>query len=108
MCSRIAINRVDLRAGRLDSTFKGPVIPAPGDSYQRLAVSPRGDILFVGGPLARCTPGGELDPTFGDHGIARGDRDALLTLVAVQPDGKIVAAGTRNNGTTVIVARFWP
>ena len=104
---RSGLARFD-RDGRLDSTFKGAVIPAPEYSVAGLAVSPRGDILLVGGPLARCTPGGELDPTFGDHGIAIGDRSAHLSVVAVQADGKIVAAGTRDTEGTVIVARFWP
>jgi uncharacterized delta-60 repeat protein len=46
-------------------------------------------------PAPVLASSGDLDPTFGDHGIARtafGGSAELLAL-AVQPDGKLVAAG---------------
>ena len=74
-----------------------------------LALQPDGKIVVGGGTpnpifgetspdfaLARLTPSGALDPTFGSGGTVRTDFDTgrdLVTSVLVQPDGKIVAGG---------------
>jgi uncharacterized delta-60 repeat protein len=60
--------------------------------------------------LARYGPDGKLDSTFGSHGTVRAQVSGVQgandvgSSVAVQPDGKIVVAGTSNNGFGV--ARF--
>lgn len=58
--------------------------------------------------LVRYTTGGQLDNTFGVGGIVTldfgNDTDDLINDIAVQPDGKIVAAGTADGKCAV--ARF--
>ncbi|WP_165226030.1 hypothetical protein [Aquisphaera insulae] len=116
------------RGGALDPTFgQGGRIVTPIVGRQVLigvrpsvALDASGDIL-VTGPLsrppyspdwavndfavARYTPGGRLDTTFGDHGIAATNigyalgstvlpTDDTPSAIAVQPDGKIVVSGT--------------
>jgi uncharacterized delta-60 repeat protein len=106
--------------GSLDTTFGTdgitntviPEQPAPTvDSPETatassLAVLPGGDILAAGSSvwdesvksamvtfaLARYTPAGSLDPTFGDGGIVQTASPGVGVAIAVQPDGKIVAS----------------
>jgi uncharacterized delta-60 repeat protein len=62
-----------------------------------MAVQPDGKIVVAGGVapgfgmVARLTPDGDLDPSFGDGGIAIDRNSTPFTEVVVQPDGKIVA-----------------
>jgi hypothetical protein len=51
-----------------------------------------GNVVFA---LARYRPNGRLDPTFGDHGQVTTDvgGNGFARTVALQADGKIVAAG---------------
>jgi uncharacterized delta-60 repeat protein len=76
------------------------------DHAQAVAVLPDGKIVAVGlwrfgtiganFALARYNPDGGLDPEFGSAGRVMTDLDAeadVAEAVAVQPDGKIVAAG---------------
>jgi uncharacterized delta-60 repeat protein len=54
-------------------------------------------VLVLGGvqpPPALATPG-DLDPTFGENGVARSDfgGSERITALAIQPDGYLVAAG---------------
>lgn len=78
--------------------------------------------------IARYSPSGRLDPTFGTHGVAttdfgsfRSSRTRLaagVAAVALQPDGKIVAFGWSRarepdpaeciGGSVVAVARYLP
>jgi len=57
---------------------------------------------------------GELDPAFGTNGITVTQcpgEDAMVQAVAVQPDGKIVAAGFIESGATptaLVLARYNP
>ena len=102
-------------AGTLDSSFGtgGRVSTAVGsgsdDMAYAVALQPDGKIVVAGssGPaqsdarphfaLARYTDEGRLDPSFGDGGIVLtdfGSGRSSATAVAVQPDGKIVAAGS--------------
>ncbi|HEU5478068.1 MAG TPA: PASTA domain-containing protein [Gaiellaceae bacterium] len=55
--------------------------------------------------LARYKPGGSLDPTFGDGGIAQTRFDGNLELsgIAVRPNGKIVATGTASRRGMALV-----
>jgi uncharacterized delta-60 repeat protein len=128
------------RNGSPDTTFgtngiTNTVIPEPpGTSDARanaVAVLPGGEILVAGTvtwdggdplvppssfALARYTPGGSLDPTFGDGGIVQTAfiGEDTLAGIAVQPDGKIVATGTGalfGHGTdieTIALARYEP
>lgn len=107
--------------------------PQPGGSAiasaNALAVLPDGDILAAGTAgvdytidssrwfvLARYTPDGSLDSTFGDDGVVQtsftgGD---WLGGIVVWPDGTIVAAGAgygRGHGQeldTMVLARYEP
>lgn len=62
-----------------------------------MAVQPDGKIVVAGGVapgfgmVARLTPDGDLDPSFGDGGITIDRSSTPFTEVVVQPDGKIVA-----------------
>jgi uncharacterized delta-60 repeat protein len=129
--------------GSLDTTFgtqgiTNTVIPAPPGTFSdasatAVAVLRGGEILAAGGvgfsgpnidplqgpgsfALARYTPDGSLDPTFGDGGIVQTSFIGEDTVVgiAVQPDGKIVASGTGGlwgHGAdieTIALARYEP
>ncbi|MFN0188845.1 MAG: T9SS type A sorting domain-containing protein, partial [Bacteroidia bacterium] len=62
--------------------------------------------------VLRFTPGGELDTTFGEAGVATGptgEGASAFQAVLVQPDGKIIAAGFYGYTvfwTVLMVARF--
>ena len=103
--------------GTLDPTFGtgGKVTTDFGaaDAGAHLALQPNGKIVvtvnvFIPGNvrsvLARYTSAGGLDPTFG----AGGKVDADLTpALAIQPDGRIVVAGTSGPfGRDFAVARY--
>lgn len=63
--------------------------------------------LGVPGPVGAGLPAGSLDPTFGSGGI-RGDdfgANEVARGVVVQPDGRIVVAGTGCGGD-ILVARY--
>jgi uncharacterized delta-60 repeat protein len=96
-------------SGALDSTFVGDgVLDLNFDVYPEyyepmdLALDPEGRILLMGRigrqvapyadrwSIARLTPSGEFDPSFGEGGIARMDGQAPQQIDA-QPDGKILA-----------------
>ncbi|HEX8857895.1 MAG TPA: Ig-like domain-containing protein [Actinomycetes bacterium] len=95
-------------AGDLDGTFGtgGKVttdFAGNGDQANAVALQPDGKIVAAGGALgttvdfalARYRPDGTLDTTFGSGGKVRTDFGSGEQAfgVAVQPDGKIVAAG---------------
>ena len=113
--------------GMLDGTFgDGGTVTIDGGSMveaiRALALHPDGRILaagFVDGEhrgdmlLARFTPSGGLDPTFGTGGLTVSDfgsRSERLEGVALQPDGWIVAAGQMATGhhADFAVARYDP
>jgi len=104
--------------GTLDSSFaSNGIVTTPagrGAKATAIALQPDGKIIIAGAALnggqhtmvvARYAPNGSLDPTFGQGGKAvtelgpgSPDDDAYLpdrsrVGVALQPDGKIVAAG---------------
>jgi len=76
------------------------------DQVSALAIQPDGKIVVAGYSntdlaLARFRPNGSLDATFGEGGkvitsIRSGEDEA--SAISIQPDGKIVVAGSSNNG----------
>jgi uncharacterized delta-60 repeat protein len=109
--------------GTIDTTFgtRGAVVTNfPGEGYSAaaaLAVQSNGDIVAAGvteakSPafgtepsdfaLARYTPNGQLDTTFGKNGRVttafgtNGGNAAAVSALAIQSDGKIVAVGYDN------------
>lgn len=62
------------------------------------------------GGLARLTPSGALDPSFGNGGTVAVTSPAGIggfTGVAIQPsDGKIVTVGFANTSTELVVSRY--
>lgn len=98
-------------AGTLDTSFGfGDIVthtsvPNASASIEAIAVQPDGKIVVAavsGGDhdllLARYVPSGALDTSFGDGGYLEtpvGDW-AVAKAIALQPDGKIVVAGTRS------------
>ena len=107
--------------GVIDSSFgrKGIIVtPFPGNmisSALSVAIQANGDIVAAGetattasGPsdfaLARYTANGTLDTTFGNAGLvstAFGNSIASVNTVLIQTDGKILAVGNSDNGTTL-------
>jgi uncharacterized delta-60 repeat protein len=110
--------------GDLDPSFgNGGTLTTPfptGDS-QALAVAldRQGRIVAAGGVgqpghsvfgLARYLDGGGLDPGFGDNGLVTtplGDGAAAAEALAIQPNGRIVAAGVDASGRFALV-RYRP
>jgi uncharacterized delta-60 repeat protein len=111
--------------GTVDNSFGkhgGVATPFPGNILAHafaVALQANGDIVAAGqtaltdvdavpGPsdfgLARYNPNGGLDTTFGNGGFVStpfGSSEASATTVLIQTDGKIVAVGNSNNGTTI-------
>ena len=56
--------------------------------------------------LARFTPNGGLDGTFGDAGIVTESFACQANAVAIDYDGNIVVSGLAANGENLVVARF--
>lgn len=111
--SLLAVAAASAAPGSLDTTFglgNGKVIVpiiASGDNVARaMALQPDGKIIVVGSCgsttsrdfcVARLDPSGALDTTFSSDGkltiqVGTGNSDAYA--VALQPDGKIVIAGS--------------
>jgi uncharacterized delta-60 repeat protein len=101
--------------GKLDLSFGSSGVVRPRISLNALAIQADGNIVAAGGvqgpthsadfALVRYTPDGELDESFGDGGVALANFGAdptentegsgeVASSVAIQADGKIVAAGS--------------
>lgn len=96
--------------GSLDESFgfHGRVIECDHGVSTAIALLPDGRILFANGRnstvplhLYRFLPDGSRDPSFGSGGMVSGP-SGVITSVALQPDGKIVLAGSRNNDVLVV------
>ena len=107
--------------GTLDNAFGihgGVTTPFPGNILARafaVALQRNGDIVAVGQTaltdtgssdfaLVRYNPDGSVDTTFGNSGFvstAFGTSVAFANTVLIQIDGKIIAVGNSNNGTTL-------
>ncbi|MFJ5776034.1 calcium-binding protein [Streptomyces sp. NPDC093094] len=96
------------------TTDPSPGSPEEGGDGRALALQPDGRIV-VGGEvgttafdfaLLRYTADGTLDTSFGGDGIQRTDFGAYdaVEALAVQPDGRIVAAGSSND--RIALARY--
>jgi uncharacterized delta-60 repeat protein len=107
-----------LSNGTLDNTFDGdgiaiaPFGPSVDIAYS-VMLQPDGKIVIAGASggnfaLARYLPNGSLDPLFGTGGLVTTDFGAgdAAYSIALQPDGKIVAAGVSE--FTIAVARYLP
>ncbi len=113
--------------GSLDRSFGTggrivtPVGPVGDAGASAVVFQPDGRIVVVGGAdddqgnadfaAVRYLPGGRLDPTFGTGGVALvliPGGDAAASSVALQPDGKIVIAGTAvtNGGQNFCAVRL--
>ncbi len=111
--------------GSLDASFSGDGKTTTNvggffDKAYALLIQPDGKIVLGGVygqntnsdfALVRYLPNGQLDPTFGNSGIATlsvGNSYDELHGLALQDDGKIVGAGFTDNGTDYdfAVARF--
>jgi uncharacterized delta-60 repeat protein len=101
-------------AGAVDASFvvPGAALPANGE-LRAIAIDASGRIVCAGTSspaigaaqmtVARLSPTGAADPTFGTGGIYRVPITDAVTgssgfAVAVQPDGKVVVAGSRKAG----------
>ena len=112
-------------AGDLDTSFSGDGVRTVAfpDSYSyadEVAVQPDGRLLVLGTAhssvgiesdfaLVRLLTGGRPDPSFGANGRVTTDFDGLYdegTALALQDDGKIVAAGTSTGYPSI--ARYLP
>lgn len=118
LCLGVA-GRVEAAAGDLDPTFGvgGKVTTdffGDFDLLRCVLVQPDGKIVAGGSAintglstdyfaLARYNPDGSLDSSFGIGGkvtTSNGPYDNVINSIALQPDGKIVAAGISNSGGT--------
>jgi uncharacterized delta-60 repeat protein len=85
---------------------------AAGLAYIEVAADPRNDRTGFG--LARYNPDGSLDSTFGQGGKVISDTPDLdrAAALVLQPDGKLVAAGTAvgadRNAPPLALARYNP
>jgi uncharacterized delta-60 repeat protein len=122
------------RSGQLDTSFSSDgrvttVLSAP--AYAQAVVIQPDDRIVVGGHinarteenpdarpygfvLARYKPNGQLDPSFGREGVVITERRGLTIIygLALQPDGKIIAAGLARDRSTghsdFALARYLP
>jgi len=107
---RYAIARLD-SAGNLDSSFDGDGrvttdVGAGGDIAYAVAVQADGKIVGAGSTgsdvsLVRYNPDGSLDIGFGTDGrtvVDPGTLDDYIYALAIQPDGKLVVAGSAIEG----------
>lgn len=116
----LCVGHAAAQAGSLDPTFgTGGIFTSPTTrgSASALAIQTDGKIVVAGGGVANSTfadilfrlnTNGTLDTTFGSGGIVTIDNTGGFFALAIQPNGKIVAAGEGNSGTRSIVqvARF--
>jgi uncharacterized delta-60 repeat protein len=107
--------------GTPDPSFGGGSVTVPvsagGDEARGVAVEPDGEVVAVGTAdgrslfaVVRTETDGDPDPTFGVGGVATLDISGGFDVangVALQPDGKIVVAGSAGtNRPRFVVARL--
>jgi uncharacterized delta-60 repeat protein len=98
--------------GGLDNSFDGDgkvVLTTPTSSISGLALQRDGKIVSAGGSsVTRFNSNGSLDTSFGSGGnaVPSFQPQGFAAAVAVQPDGKIVAGGSRGFPNNFALARF--
>jgi len=121
--TRLALVRL-LYDGTIDTTFgaNGIVVTDLVGNYQTfsaVAVQKDGNIVASGFTLpgtgtsalvlARYTPAGALDPTFGTGGLITSNPSmGTASALVIQPDGRIVVAGRDRICCKMDVARYLP
>lgn len=116
-------------SGALDTTFASNGFASPRFGYKSevpSAIAVSGNQVYVagtvgnaGGPfqflVARLTTNGAIDPTFGSNGVSvieyAGYTQEQYPKIALQPDGRILLAGSLNNagaGNDWAFVRLWP
>ena len=125
--ARMAVVRLN-QDGSPDPSFGfdgSDVLAVEAYSYAlAVALQPDGGIVVAGSEapgqlapsavIARLTPSGGFDPSFAGTGLyarqyARSAASSAFNAVAVQPDGKVVAAGSAAHGSSAadtLVVRF--
>ena len=116
-------------SGSLDNGFgTGGVVTTPvgdtastasGDTPEKVLLQPDGKIVVAGTTVAlggrfgfalvRYNADGSLDPGFGANGIvihSTPNRGQATYDAALQPDGRIVVAGSGNSGNDTAIIRF--
>lgn len=99
--------------GRIDATFnRGEPLRVPGEVGEDMTLQADGKILVLhrnlatGNKLTRYFPGGGLDMEFGNDASGSitftDDLIGFVKSVFVQPDGKVVVAGTSGSTTTLL------
>ncbi|MFN0140088.1 MAG: FG-GAP-like repeat-containing protein [Pyrinomonadaceae bacterium] len=100
------ISRID-QSGAIISFRTEPFVGGKHDQARDVAVQTDGKIVAVGvsdsvASVARLLPDGTLDDTFGTGGIlALSDRLSEANAVGIQPDGKILLAGTYSENSLI-------
>jgi uncharacterized delta-60 repeat protein len=94
-----------LANGTPDSSFGTGGTTTTGFAGSAMTLDPAGRIVVAGGDssgvkVARYRPGGVLDPTFDDDGIATGATNQSAAAVAIDPRGRVIVAGTAYPATT--------
>jgi uncharacterized delta-60 repeat protein len=107
--------------GSLDPSFgAGGIVTNSAARFNALVLQPDGEIVAAGSAfdppvpgvfeLDRYLPNGSLDPAFGSGGVVRtpifSGYQPEIHALALQPDGKIVAAG--GDGARFTLARYLP
>ena len=103
--------------GEVEPGFGGPGFVltdvGPREAASDVLVQPDGRVVAVGGTeeaalLVRYRPDGSLDPTFGAGGIVHGvpAEPAHPSAGALQPDGRIVVAGSDAGFDDFLVVRY--
>jgi uncharacterized delta-60 repeat protein len=115
--SQVGLARLN-QDGTPDATFGsgGFVLTPPSSTIDSVTLQPNGQIVVAGHQVggfvaARYNPGdGSLDTTFGNNGIAISTGISCFSSnnvdVALEPDGRIVMAGTNGSHSSFALARF--
>jgi uncharacterized delta-60 repeat protein/uncharacterized repeat protein (TIGR01451 family) len=113
---RFALARVNSDGSRDDSFgTHGQVVTTPGGVWAALGdavLQPDGKIVVAGSSwwnnhfdstLARYSPAGDLDPTFGQAGLVTNTTMGFVVGIAIQQDGRLIVLDGDFN-----LARYWP
>ncbi|MDG1400327.1 MAG: hypothetical protein P8K76_16165 [Candidatus Binatia bacterium] len=108
VCPAPAMARINIRQG---NNFLGQTVKSD-DRALAVAIDPQDRVVVVGtstlfgntmGAIIRLNADGSLDATFGNRGIvlvaSPHGGDSSLAAVAIQPDGRILAAGSHQTRT---------